>query len=148
MFLPEALKKISFNLFVLALLSGAFVCEAKAAKADEKTEKGAVKEKTAAYGVIKGVIIDDRGNPLSRAVISIFRAGTLKILKQITSSPDGTFLTRIVPGTYSLLARADGYDSLSLNDVQVGRSAEVYYGLRMERQGNGGPFSGEKKNTH
>src|ERR1044072_1035728 len=148
MFLPEALKKMSFNLFVLTLLAGVFVCEAAAntgantgANAANKAE---VKQKTAPYGVIKGVIIDDRGNPLSRAVISIFRAGTLKILKQITSSADGTFLTRIVPGTYSLLARAEGYDSVSLNDVEVGRSAEVYYGLRMERTGNGRTFA-EKK---
>ncbi len=149
MFLPEALKKISFNLFVLALLTGAFVCEASANKAaneeaNEAADKAGVKQKAAAYGVIKGVIIDNRGNPLSRAVISIFRAGTLKILKQVTSSADGTFLTRIVPGTYSLLARAEGYDSVSLNDVEVGRSAEVYYGLRMERTGNGRTFA-EKK---
>ncbi len=145
MFLPEALKKISFNLFVMALLTGAFVCEAAANEAaNNVAKKFTVKEKTAAYGVIKGVIIDDRGNPLSRAVISIFRAGTLKILKQVTSSADGTFLTRIVPGTYSLLARAEGFDSVSLNDVEVGRSAEVYYGLRMERTGSGRTFS-EKK---
>jgi hypothetical protein len=136
MFSPETFKKLTFNLLLLALLSTAFAYEVKANKA--------VRQKSNAYGVIKGVIINDRGAPLATAVISIFRAGTAKILKQVKSAADGSFLTRVVPGTYTILARAEGYDSVALNDVQVNRSAEVYYGLRMERVGQGRTFA-EKK---
>jgi len=136
MFSPETFKKLTFNLLVLALLSTAFAYEVKANKA--------VKQKSNAYGVIKGVIIDDRGNPLATAVISVFKSGTEKILKQVKSAADGSFLTRVLPGTYTLLARADGYDAVALNDVQVNRSAEVYYGLRLERAGSGRTFA-EKK---
>ena len=126
----------------MALLATAFVCETPAK--DTKANKVILTQRSASYGVIKGVIIDDHGNALARAVISIFRAGTLKILKQVTSSADGSFLTRVVPGTYSLLARAEGFDSVSLDNIPVNRSAEVYYGLRMERAGSGRTFA-EKK---
>lgn len=141
MFSSETFKKITLSFVGLALLSAAF---APQVSADVKADSKAARQKTGAYGIIKGVIIDDRGKPLGSAVVSVFRAGTVKILKQVKAAADGSFLTRVVPGTYTLLARADGYDSVALNDIQVNRSAEVYYGLRMERAGSGKTFA-EKK---
>lgn len=135
MFSSKTFKKIILNCLVLTLLSAGSVYEVKANKA--------VQQKSS-FGVIKGVIIDDRGKPLASALISIFRAGTSKVLKQIKSAADGSFITKIVPGTYTLLAKADGYNEVALNDIQVNRSGEVYYGLRMERVGSGRTFS-EKK---
>jgi hypothetical protein len=152
MFSPETFKKISFNLFILALLAAASAFEVRAGKtendkapAEKASSNKASKQQKATYGVIRGLIIDEKGGSLSRAVVSIFRAGTLKIIKQVATAADGSFLTRVLPGTYSLLARADGYDSVSLNDVEVARGGtEVYYGLKMERAGNGRTFA-EKK---
>jgi hypothetical protein len=139
MFLNETLKKITLGIFAFALLGCAFATEAKANKV--------IVQGKGSYGVIRGLIIDDRGNPMASALISIARVGTSAVLKQIKSAADGSFITRIIPGTYNLVARADGYDQVAINDVQVGRSAEVYYGLKLERAGNGRTFA-ERKADH
>jgi hypothetical protein len=120
------------------LLGTAFAYEVRANK---------VVEQKGSYGVIKGIIIDDSGKPLASALISIFRTGTLRVLKQIKSAADGSFITRIIPGTYTLLAKADGYGEISLNNIQVNQSGEAYYGLRMVRIGSGNTL-GEKKVDH
>lgn len=135
MFSSKTLKKIILNFLVFTLLGTAFAYEVKANK---------VVEQKGSYGVIKGIIVDDSGQPLASALISIFRTGTLRVLKQIKSAADGSFITRIVPGTYTLLAKADGYNEVSLNNIQVNQSGEAYYGLRLERAGSGRTFA-EKK---
>ncbi len=135
MFLSKTLKKIILNFLVFTLLGTAFAYQVMANK---------VVEQKGSYGVIKGIIIDDSGKPLASALISIFRRGTLRVLKQIKSAADGSFITRIVPGTYTLLAKANGYNEVSLNNIQVNQSGEAYYGLRLERAGSGRTFS-EKK---
>jgi hypothetical protein len=142
MFSTGTFKKITFNFLILTLLSAVFVCEANA-----NSGKAAAQGGKGSYGVIKGVIIDDKGQPLASALISILRSGTSSVLKQIKSAADGSFITRILPGTYNLLARADGYGQIALNDIQVGKSAQVYYGLRLVRVGNGDTMA-EKKPDH
>ena len=61
-------------------------------------------------GIIKGIIRDDGGSPIAEATVAIFRAGTSKALKQVTSSSDGSFLAKIMPGTYTVLAVAQGFN--------------------------------------
>lgn len=138
MFSSKTLKNITLNFLILSMLGTAL-----AYKADAKTGgKG-----KGSYGVIKGIIINDKGKPLSSALISVVRSGSTSVLKQIKSAADGSFITRILPGKYNLLATANGYTQVALNDVNVARSAEVYYGLRLEPVGNGRTFA-EKKADH
>ncbi len=98
---------------------------------------GIVIEKTGNLGVIKGIVRDDGGSPISDATVAIFRAGTSKVLKQVSSATDGSFLAKIIPGTYTVLAVAQGFNPVTLLGVEVGRSAEVTYGFKLERAGSG-----------
>ncbi|MEO6655928.1 MAG: TonB-dependent receptor [Pyrinomonadaceae bacterium] len=94
-------------------------------------------EKNGSLGVIKGIIRDDGGSPISDASVAIFRAGTSKLLKQVTSAGDGSFLARILPGTYTILAVAQGFNPVTLVGVEISRSAELTYGFKLERAGSG-----------
>ena len=123
-------KQFRFAFAAVAVLVGACVLapEAKASIAVENT---------GALGVIKGVIRDGGGNPISDATVAIFRLGTAQLLKQVRSGSDGSFLTKVLPGTYTILAVAEGYNPVTLSQVEVSRSAELYYGFKLERSGQG-----------
>lgn len=101
-----------------------------------KTQAKSVVEKRAALGTIKGIVRDDQGKPISEAIVALFYLGTSKLFKQVRSSSDGRFLTKVMPGKYTLLAVAQGFNA-SLSEVQVGQSAEVDYGFKLERVGSG-----------
>ena len=88
-------------------------------------------------GVIKGVVRDDGGNPIADATVAIFKAGTSKVLKQVRSATDGTFIARLLPGTYTIFAVAQGYNPVTLSDVEVNRAAQLTYGFKLERAGSG-----------
>ena len=96
-----------------------------------------VVEKKGNLGVIKGVVRDESGKPIADAFVAIFRAGTSKLLKQVRSAADGSFLTKIIPGTYTVLAVAQGYNPITLSQVEVNPSAELVYGFKLERAGSG-----------
>ena len=49
-------------------------------------------EKNSNLGIIKGVVRDEGGSPIAEASVAIFRNGTSKLLKQVTSNRDGSFL--------------------------------------------------------
>jgi hypothetical protein len=89
------------------------------------------------FGVIKGIVRDEAGKPIADAMVAVFRVGTSKLLKQVRSAADGSFLTRIMPGTYTVLAVAQGFNPVTLAEVQVNRSAELTYGFKLERAGSG-----------
>lgn len=112
------------------LASSVFVSEAQA-----KTV--VVNNKAALSGVIKGIVRDESGNPIADATVAIFRVGTSRLLKQVTSAANGSFLAKILPGTYTVLAVAEGFNPVTLATVEVGRSAELVYGFKLERAGNG-----------
>ena len=94
-------------------------------------------ENNSGLGIIKGIVRDDVGSPISDATVAIFRSGTSNLLKQVSSANDGTFLAKIVPGTYTVLAVAQGFNPMTLFGVEVGRSAELTYGIKLERTGSG-----------
>ena len=92
---------------------------------------------TGNLGVIKGIVRDDGGNPIADATVAIFKAGTQKVLKQVRSATDGSFLARILPGTYTIFAVAQGYNPVTLADVQINGSSQLTYGFKLERAGSG-----------
>lgn len=92
---------------------------------------------TGNLGIIKGVVRDSGGSPIANATVAIFKAGTSRLLKQVRSRTDGSFLTRILPGTYTILAVAQGFNSQTLAEVEVNRSSELVYGFKLERSGSG-----------
>lgn len=101
-----------------------------------KTISGVPVEK-GGLAVIKGVVRNEGGDPIADATVAIFRAGTSSLLKQVQSEADGSFFARIAPGTYSVLAVAQGYNPVTLSDVEILQSAQLVYGFKLERAGSG-----------
>ena len=124
-------KFTSFLLVAIIAFSAAF------AGASEAHGKVLVVEKSKNLGIIKGVVRDEAGNTIADAYVSIFRVGTSTLLKQVRSAADGSFLAKIIPGTYTVLAVAQGFNPVTLSTVEVNRSAELVYGFNLERAGGG-----------
>lgn len=99
---------------------------------------------SAGLGTIQGMVRDDGGNPIADATVAIFKAGTTRVLKQVRSATDGSFIAKILPGTYTIFAVAQGYNPVTLPDVQVGQAAQLTYGFKLERAGSGNTLP-EKK---
>jgi hypothetical protein len=91
---------------------------------------------TGSLAVIKGVVRTD-GGPIADATIAIFKAGTATLLKQVQSAKDGSFLARINPGKYTVLAVAQGFNPVTLSEVDVQRAEQLTYGFKLERAGSG-----------
>ncbi|MCD9189120.1 MAG: carboxypeptidase regulatory-like domain-containing protein [Pyrinomonadaceae bacterium] len=102
-----------------------------------ETQAKVVVVKNGNLGVIKGIVRDEGGSPISNAYVSIFRVGTSKLLKQVRSASDGSFLAKILPGTYTILAVAQGFNPVTLGEVSVNRATELSYGFKLERSGSG-----------
>jgi hypothetical protein len=90
-----------------------------------------------ALGVITGFVRDEGGNPIADATVAIFRAGTSKLLKQVASESNGRFLAKVMPGKYSVLAVAQGFNPITLPEVEVGQAAQLEYGFKLQRSGSG-----------
>ena len=108
-----------------------------AAFAAPQVKANMVVESSRDLGVIKGIVRDDGGSPIADASVAIFRAGTSTLLKQVSSAKDGSFIAKILPGTYTVLAVAQGFNPVTLFSVQISPSAELTYGFRLERAGSG-----------
>ena len=102
-----------------------------------ETRANIIIEKSGNIGIIKGIVRDGVGSPIADATVAIFRVGTDKLLKQVRSDSDGSFLAKIIPGTYTVLAVAQGFNPITLSEVEVNRSAELVYGFKLERSGSG-----------
>lgn len=94
--------------------------------------------------IIKGFVKDQTGSPIADATVAIFRVGTTKLLKQVRSSSDGAYLARILPGKYTVLAVAEGFNPVSLAAIDVGSASQLNYGFKLERAGSGNTLP-EKK---
>lgn len=95
-------------------------------------------------GTIRGMVRDNSGSPIADATVAIFRVGTAKLLKQVKSAADGSFLAKVLPGTYTVLAVAEGFNPSSVPSVEVGSTTLVNYGFKLERAGGGNTLP-EKK---
>lgn len=99
-------------------------------------------------GVIKGMVRDHAGNPIADATVAIFRAGTSKLLKQVQSASDGSFLARILPGTYTVLAVAEGFNPVTLAAIEVSRASQLNYGFKLERAGSGNTLPEKRRDRN
>ncbi|MEO7659176.1 MAG: carboxypeptidase-like regulatory domain-containing protein [Pyrinomonadaceae bacterium] len=121
---------LQFSIMLLISISGV-AFSAPDARVNVIVEKGGN------LGIIKGIVRDESGSPIAEASVAIFRSGTSKLLKQVLSARDGSFLARMIPGTYTVLAVAQGFNPVTLFGVELNRSAELVYGFKLERSGSG-----------
>ncbi|MDT5123993.1 MAG: hypothetical protein QOC96_3475 [Acidobacteriota bacterium] len=111
----------------LALFALAFVCVASAPQIFA----------TGRVATLSGSVRDSRGNPIAGAIVSLIKEGADEIIKQVRSAADGSFITRIAPGRYSLRAIADGFNAVLFDSVQVYPADQVIYRFNLEPIGSG-----------
>jgi hypothetical protein len=86
---------------------------------------------------ITGAVLDNKGNPVSGALISFLKDGASKIIKQTRSDVTGRFTTRISPGRYGIRAIATGFNEVIFSSVEVRASQELVYRFNLEPVGSG-----------
>jgi hypothetical protein len=112
------------SLFLVALSAGLFVVPtASASKGNLAT--------------ITGAVLDNQGNPVSGALISLLRDGASKVIKQTRSDAMGRFTARIAPGRYGIRAIAAGFNEVVFSSVEVRASQELVYRFNLEPIGSG-----------
>lgn len=121
------------NLFRSLLVLLAMFAATAVSAAEVRTEP--VVKKGVRLGVIKGVVRDKAGNPIAKAQV-LFSRGK-RILKQVTSNSKGTFFTKLFPGTYKILAVAEGFNPVWYSKVEVTGADELVYRFNLERSGDG-----------
>jgi len=111
---------------VLTLVSLAGCFEAPAAAAGK-----------ANLATITGAVLDNKGNPVSGAVISLLREGANRVIKETRSDVAGRFSARISPGRYGIRAIATGFNEVVFSSVEVRASQELVYRFNLEPIGSG-----------
>lgn len=86
---------------------------------------------------ITGAVLDDKGNPVAGAFISLLRDGADKVIKQTRSNAAGRFTTRVSPGRYGIKAIAAGFNEVVFSSVEVRASQELVYRFNLEPVGSG-----------
>ncbi len=110
----------------LAMFSAGLYLEAPAASAGKGN-----------LATITGAVLDNRGNPVSGALISLLRDGASKVTKQTRSDATGHFTARISPGRYGIRAIAAGFNEVVFSSVEVRASQELVYRFNLEPIGSG-----------
>lgn len=105
--------------------------------ANAKTSAVSTSVNASRFGILQGVVRDQAGNPIADATVAVFKAGTSKLIRQVRSAANGTYVIRMLPGTYTILAVAQGYNPFTLPAVQIGKASELDYGFKLERAGSG-----------
>jgi hypothetical protein len=88
-------------------------------------------------GTITGAVLDNKGNPVSGALISLLKDGASKVIKQTRSDAAGRFSTQISPGRYGIRAIAHGFNAVVFSSIEVRPSQELVYRFNLEPIGSG-----------
>ena len=94
---------------------------------------------------ITGAVLDDKGNPVTGALISLLRDGAKKVIKETRSDAAGRFSTRISPGRYGLRAVASGFNEVVFTSIEVRASQELVYRFNLEPIGSGKTLPEQRK---
>jgi hypothetical protein len=86
---------------------------------------------------IRGVVRDQEGNAIANSVVAMFRVGTSQLVKQIRAASDGSFLLKAFPGTYTILAVAEGFNPQTVSSVDINSASPNTFGFKLERNGTG-----------
>ena len=94
---------------------------------------------------ITGAVTDNKGNPVSGALISLLREGASKVIKQTRTDVAGRFSARIAPGRYGIRAIASGFNEVVFASVEVRPSQELVYRFNLEPIGSGNTLPERRK---
>ena len=85
---------------------------------------------------ITGTVRDNRGNPLTGALVSLIREG-VKTVKETRTDKEGKFIARVLPGRYEIKAIAKGFSAVMFDAVDVRAQQELVYRFNLEPVGHG-----------
>jgi len=119
---------------LLALFSVGLYVQAPAATTTRKN-----------LATITGAVIDNKGNPVAGALISLLRDGASKVIKQTRSDAAGRFTARILPGRYGIRAIAAGFNEVVFAAIEVGPSQELVYRFNLVPVGSGNTLPERRK---
>lgn len=135
-----AFMKRILGLFLVVFSAGVYL-PAQAATANAGASKGNL-------ATITGAVLDNKGNPVTGALISLLRNvgdGASKVIKQTRSDAAGRFSTRISPGRYGLRAIASGFNEVVFSSIEVRASQELVYRFNLEPVGSGKTLPEQRK---
>ncbi|MGH9914095.1 MAG: carboxypeptidase-like regulatory domain-containing protein, partial [Pyrinomonadaceae bacterium] len=98
----------------------------------------AIEGSTRSLGTIAGTVKDSQDRPLANAVVTIARDNAKEakeakeIVRQVRTSVDGSFTTKLQPGRYALNAFAAGFNSAVFDNVEVKSLERLVYLFRLE----------------
>ena len=117
-------RAFGFGLSLLALVS--FVAnDALAASSKKKS-----------LATITGTVLDNRGNPLAGALVSLVREG-VKTVQEARTDRQGNFIAKVLPGRYGIKAIATGFSEVVFTSVDVKAQQELVYRFNLEPVGYG-----------
>src|SRR5215213_8607096 len=96
-------RKFGFGLSLIALVSF-ITSDALAARSNKS------------LATISGTVVDNRGNPLAGALVSLMREG-FNAVKEARTDKQGNFITKVLPGRYGIKAIANGFSELVFTQV-------------------------------
>jgi len=122
-FKTQAMARKVFGLFLALFMFGLIAQAAPASKTNLAT--------------ITGAVLDNKGNPVSGALISLVRDGASKVIKETRSDVLGRFSARVAPGRYGIRAIAAGFNEVVFTSVDIHPSQELVYRFNLEPIGSG-----------
>src|SRR6185369_14007201 len=116
-------RAFGFGLSLIALMS--FITSEAGATGSHKS-----------LATITGTVVDNHGNPLAGALVSLMREGA-KTVKEARTDKQGNFLARVIPGRYAIKAIANGFSEVVFTSVDVRAQQELVYRFNLEPVGYG-----------
>jgi len=116
-------RAFGFGLSLIALMS--FITSEAGATGSHKS-----------LATITGTVVDNHGNPLAGALVSLMREGA-KTVKEARTDKQGNFLARVIPGRYAIKAIANGFSDVVFTSVDVRAQQELVYRFNLEPVGYG-----------
>jgi Carboxypeptidase regulatory-like domain len=116
-------RAFGFGLSLIALVS--FITSDALAASSKKS-----------LATITGTVLDNRGNPLQGALVSLVREG-VKTVKEARTDRNGNFIAKVLPGRYGIKAIATGFSEVIFTSVDVKAQQELVYRFNLEPVGYG-----------
>src|ERR1043165_7811861 len=124
-------RAFGFGLSLIALMS--FITSEAGATGSHKS-----------LATITGTVVDNHGNPLAGALVSLVREGA-KTVKEARTDKQGNFLARVVPGRYGIKAIATGFSEVVFTSVDVKAQQELVYRFNLEPVGYGNTLPEQRR---
>jgi len=86
---------------------------------------------------ITGSVKDTKGNPVAGALVTLFRDGVKRAIKETFTDAQGNFVAKVSPGRYGIKAIANGFTEVVFASVEVRASQELVYRFNLEPVGSG-----------